>query len=607
MEIQTTAQWEEFASALRAKASKKARYIRFYRRLDVCVPGWASIVSAPQFQAWALHTDPETGCRISDMLYSAWADPAWSAPHFAALVRLFQREAAEAASARGKFLGRLLGHEATFNPPKRRLLAGRYVVLRALGSGGNGDVFLVWSRETEAVYALKIIKHSLRANAHVVNRFKKEIETWVHLGVHPNIVRAFFLDVIGDSLYMTMEYIDSDPGPTLADRLQNGPVREEELPTWFAQIVDGLSHAYRCGVTAHRDLKPANILIDSDGTAKVSDFGLVCAVPVNSEASSVQDLRQTAIGATFGTPAYMPPEQWRSARDCDYRSDMYSFGVTMYQAISGRLPFMPGLPRNPQDIGRFNARLRHMHESEPPSRLDTSFWPLIERCLKKRPDDRFTNMAQLRQAIAEIANTRGFVIPEVAKADDDIWSFRDKGNTLLRLGKYEDALIAFDKFVSVMPDSAASFNRAVCLENLGRTKEALEEYKVHAKMGDYKAFSNGAECFKKLRDLATALEWAHRATEMAPTDTRCWITYGNMHYAANRMDLAASAYQRARELEPSDPTAHYNLALARKYGGDEGGALRSIKRFLDLASPLDERRAFASEMCHELESGTGRR
>ena len=250
------------------------------------------ILGSPSFLQWASQArDPEPGSTVLEMLKALWEDPVGSSEQFATILRLYE------------FRAHL--------PPQRNVLAGKYEILRALGRGGNGDVFLVWSRETRCLYGLKVIRSALCHEPSVLNRFKKEVETWVNIGGHPNIVKANFLDVIGDALHMTMEYIEGDGacGPSLIDKLQNGAIDPNTVAAWFAQVADGLHHAYQRGVASHRDLKPGNILIARDGTAKVTDFGLVALLSNSQGAAASQH------GATQATPclvAYLAHRRtWR--------------------------------------------------------------------------------------------------------------------------------------------------------------------------------------------------------------------------------------------------------------------------------------------------------
>jgi serine/threonine protein kinase len=525
------------------------------------------------------------------MLYSLWDDPAWSAKEFATLLRLFKRKD---------------------HLPPRYLLSGKYEILGQLGSGGNGDVFFAWSRETTSLYALKVIKSSLCYEQSVINRFKKEVETWVTIGEHPNIVKAHFLDVVGDTLHMTMEYIEggATAGASLIDRIQSVGRDPSSVAACFVHVADGLHHAYQHGVRSHRDIKPGNILIARDGTAKLTDFGLVArfrdlpGVPLLGAIVTPDD--DTAPGSLLGTPPYMAPEQFTDVSQCDQRSDIYALGITLYQVVSGgKLPFLPSSPRNasPLDARRFLVELYWMHQNAEPPRLHSPFWPVIEKCLAKQPDCRFANVMEFREAIEAVGRARKFGVPAPATGIDDIWTYRDRGNTLLRLGKYKEAIAAFDMFQAKVPDSSVLFNRAVCLQNRNRLNEALEIYQKFIQgddHDDYKACINAANCLRRLGRAAEAAGLALRATELQPGDWKCWNTIGNIRHSAGQFADAIEAYQRALAVSPSEPTPHYNLGLARIEHGDAEGAARSLGRFLRLASPHDERRAQAITLLSDI-------
>jgi serine/threonine protein kinase len=621
--------WRNWLKRVEARQSRKARYIRFYETLDSSVPGWVSIIQTPAFLQWGTARDPETGSCIFDMMIECWDDPAWHAEQFAIFLRLFIREGKRSAPERrgiGKVIGRLfVGVPESLKAPYRRVLSGRYEIIKTLGGGGNGNVYLAWSRETLSLYGLKIIRRELWHDAAVVGRFKKEIEIWVKLGVHPNIVAASFLDIKDDILYMTMEYVEEgeDAGPSLAEKIQIGKISNADAAKWFAQIADGLDHGYSRGIASHRDIKPGNILITRDGTAKITDFGLASPLPDFNKVRASGDTMNwtdTAPGSLLGTPLYMAPEQFTDVSGCDQRSDIYSLGITLYQAVTGgKLPFMPPAPRDLSlsELQRFLRDVRSMHENAAPPRLRSPFWPVIEKCLKKRPEQRFADIAEFRSAIQAAAEATGLSVPPKAAAEESIWAYRDKGNTLMRLGKYEEAIAAFDRFLTVIPDDSALFNKAVSLENLGRLDEALELYQRFCKQGDHKAFVNAAACYIKLGKNVLALESAFRATELKPNDESGWIALGNAEFARGRSDAeggkesssrelfidAAMAYRRAVAISPLEPTPHYNLALARRKAGDIDGAARSLTRFLKFASPLDNRRATAQELLDAIKAG----
>lgn len=423
-------EWQVWIQRMLDRLPAKNRYRRFYEKVDESIPGWHVIISSPSFATWASVPDTADGTCMLDRLHALWADPACSAPAFAVLLRL----CAEAT--------RLMAQPVRAAPRQVPVLLGRYELLRALGGGGNGEVFLAWSRETETLYALKLIRSELAADVSVRQSFRREAQTWIRMGDHPNIAKAYFYDEIAGRPMIAMEFVEGndDGGPSLADKIQVGRLDEEQVARWFVQIADGLAHAYAHGIKAHRDIKPGNILITRDGRAQISDFGI---------AAPIEAMPAASVGVV-GTPHYMSPEQFLGHDRCDVRSDIYSLGITLYQALSGGiLPFMPAdFGHDPQySIPEFWAEMRSLHSHAQPRRLETAFWPVIVRSLAKDPAARFADVAQFREALARIATPLGYGFPDPPTAELDVWTLRDQGNTLMRLYQYEDAIRAFDAFL----------------------------------------------------------------------------------------------------------------------------------------------------------------
>jgi eukaryotic-like serine/threonine-protein kinase len=368
--------------------------------------------------------------------------------------------------------------------------------------------------------------------------FRNEARAWIRLGEHPNITKAFFFEELGPQLYITMAFVEGDDcarGPSLADRIPAGRLSLANICVWFCQVADGLAHAYACGIRAHRDIKPGNILIGRDNVARVSDFEL---------AVTAELLLAGPTGDAAGTPLFMAPEQFSDGAGHDQRSDLYSLGVSLYQAASGgAFPFSPAFsPNSPKALRRYYFELRRMHEQAEPKRLASPLWRVIERCLRKRPEDRFVNLEAFRSALAEVARREKVTVPERSRPTDDFWVLRDQGNSLMRLGNYEEAIKAFDRFLAVLSfDGSVIFNRAVCLENLGRYAEALKVYETCANRGEVGGLVNGSNCLTKLGRREEALAYAKRAVETAPKDPDCCICLGNASYTLGRWEDAMRA------------------------------------------------------------------
>ena len=198
---------------------------------------------------------------------------------------------------------------------------GDYRVTGVLGHGGMGKVFRVRSLLTDREEAMKVVLPDLAGNPELADRFLREIKVHASLQ-HPNIASLHAALRIEDRLVMILELVE---GVSLEQRLRDGPLDVAPAVDCTMQVLSALAFAHDRGVI-HRDIKPANILISSGGDVKLTDFGI---------ARSSGAARLTGVGLAVGTLAYMSPEQVRSA-EVDARSDIYSLGLTVYEAVTGR-------------------------------------------------------------------------------------------------------------------------------------------------------------------------------------------------------------------------------------------------------------------------------
>jgi serine/threonine-protein kinase len=211
----------------------------------------------------------------------------------------------------------------------RRL--GEFQILRKLGEGGMGAVYLAYHDGQRGYFAIKVLSDSLALNQNYVDRFYREARSGTALN-HPNIVRCLTVgqDRATSKHYMVMEYVD---GPTAQVLLEaQGKLPLGDAVHIVLDVARALEHAHSRNIV-HRDIKPGNILITRSGVAKLADLGLAKRM---DEASSLTATRQT-----FGTPHYMPYEQAMNSRNADNRSDIFALGATLYHLVTGELPF-PG-------------------------------------------------------------------------------------------------------------------------------------------------------------------------------------------------------------------------------------------------------------------------
>jgi eukaryotic-like serine/threonine-protein kinase len=288
---------------------------------------------------------------------------------------------------------------------------GPYAVEREIGRGGMGVVYLARDGRLDRAVAIKALPQEFAADPLRLARFQREARVVASLS-HPNIAAVYGLEeatvttggatTVG-SAYIVMEYVD---GPTLADRLANGPLPLDEAIAVAAQVAAGVEAAHEAGVI-HRDLKPANIKLTADGKAKVLDFGLAREiVPMASRGShdplaTLTHAPMTNAGAIMGTVGYMAPEQARG-RTVDRRADIFAFGCVLFEMLTGKPPFT-----GPTQADVLAAVLeREADLSKLPGRTPPSVRELIARCLEKDPNRRLRDIGEARIILQEAVDRR---------------------------------------------------------------------------------------------------------------------------------------------------------------------------------------------------------
>jgi serine/threonine protein kinase len=201
-----------------------------------------------------------------------------------------------------------------------------YKIVKKIGEGGMGTVYLAEDLMLEREVAIKVLNPLLTKDSHFTERFRHEAKVQASL-IHSNIVTLYNYFFEKDNYCMVMEFVD---GVTLKQLITNtGPLPEQKIVWVLNQILEAVGFAHKKGII-HRDIKPSNILLTDDNTVKILDFGI---------AKILQDKGLTKTGTKMGTIYYMSPEQIKAVKDIDNRTDIYSIGVTLYEMLSGRIPF----------------------------------------------------------------------------------------------------------------------------------------------------------------------------------------------------------------------------------------------------------------------------
>ena len=263
-----------------------------------------------------------------------------------------------------------------------RALNGRYQLISVVGGGGMAHVYKARDNVLGRIVAVKLLREQYTDDSQFVVRFRREAQAAANLA-HPNIVNVYDVGQDGDLHYIVMEYI---AGASLKEVITaSAPFPANKAATIAIQILAGLEYAHRNGLI-HRDIKPQNVLIGPDGTVKVTDFGI---------AKSVSDLGLTEAGLALGTAHYFSPEQAKGERVVP-ASDIYAVGVTMYEMLTGKLPF-----ESDSIMG-----LAYKHISEPPQAprelnpgIPARLEAIVLKALAKDSNERFASAAEMERAL----------------------------------------------------------------------------------------------------------------------------------------------------------------------------------------------------------------
>ncbi|MBD3288227.1 protein kinase [candidate division KSB1 bacterium] len=258
-----------------------------------------------------------------------------------------------------------------------------YHLLKKLGEGGMGVVYLAEDTRLERKVAIKFLPHHIAGNTEERLRFENEAKAAAALN-HPNIATMHAIEHADDELFLVMEFVDGHELKELISEKQYG-LSEEEALNYAAQIAAGLQVAHDKGIT-HRDIKSGNIMVTKSGSIKLMDFGL---------AKFRNSAQLTQIGTTIGTAAYMSPEQAKGT-DVDQRSDIWSFGIVLYEMLTGQLPFR----------GAYEQAIIYsiLNEAPDPVSISPRLSAIIEKCLQKDIADRYQSMTELLEDLRTVAN-----------------------------------------------------------------------------------------------------------------------------------------------------------------------------------------------------------
>ncbi len=516
---------------------------------------------------------------------------------------------------------------------KGDVIGSRYELHSALGRGGFGEVYLAYDRSAQRACALKTIRTEFLADVASKQTFKKEALLWVGLDEHAFIVTARWVEEFSGRLFVEMDYVAPDAlgRVSLADHLStpNEVLNIDQVLMWGIEFCSGMEHANSHGLKCHRDIKPSNILITQDGTLKITDFGLGTgaeALASGRTLSFAASRERGGFGFSFlqhegkgvcGTPGYIAPEVILG-ESSSIRSDIYSFGLVLWQ-MAASSPVPPFHSPQARDADTYIREVFQQQMSGHVPQGSAPLQNLVERCLMPEPSRRPESFEALQTELKQIFRERTgrtFQIPVTGEKTATFWN--NKGASLNALGRYQDALICFDKTLEIDPYDATAWNnkgnpldslgrhqealtcyckaidirpqdsrfwsnKALALRSLGRSEEALVSYAKAVELDPQNAvvWNNMAVLLTSLHRREEALTCAKKAVEIDPLSSAAWTNAGISFFDLGRTEQALASFAKAVEIDPSSVDALVKQGVALGQLGRHEDALMSFTKALD--------------------------
>ncbi len=468
-----------------------------------------------------------------------------------------------------------------------------YEILDDLGAGGMGVVYRAHDTRLDRDVAIKVLPTDRPLSETARKRFQREALAASALN-HPNIITIYEVGSEGDTDFIVMEYVR---GATLSSLLKKRPLGLAEATRYCVQIAEALAKAHGSGIV-HRDLKPGNIMITEDGLVKVLDFGLakfdVSAATKDSEIAdhdtAAKEFTLTQPGMITGTVAYMSPEQARGER-VDARSDIFSFGIVMFETLSRHLPF-PG----PNSI----ALLHNLHFSPPRDlgelapKVPKPLVALISKMLEKKPEKRIQTMSEvateLRKHAAGLVD--GPVTWHPSDATVEMSSLAAQGPKKIC---WRNVWLAGGAIILVILGGVMGwrhFRKAKLADNVGSSPIYQPGDTAYTL---YQRARQNLDHWDREGNIDNAIKLGERAVQLDPQSAASYAVLGEAYVLKNRanpdpqwMKLANQYASKAVGLDSYLSAAHISLGVVKMESGDTTGAAKDFGTAADL-DPKNER------------------
>ncbi|MCP4373506.1 MAG: tetratricopeptide repeat protein [Deltaproteobacteria bacterium] len=461
-----------------------------------------------------------------------------------------------------------------------QVLKGRYEV-RSIHKGGMGVVYGAWDRQSHTFFALKTFRPRFFFNQRIVKLFLAEADVWIKLGWHTHIVRALWVELIHECPFLVLEYIE---GESLRHWIGSKNLTLIACIDFAIQFCTGMMYVNEQELgddqkgLVHRDIKPENILINKERTIKITDFGLAKTYNLINEVADLE-IKGVKQSGKAGTPMYMSPEQLHSESTLDVRSDIYAFGVVLYEILTKTLPFQG---YNFHDLLNCIERQEITPPSQINSNIPVSLSEIALRCLKYNQEERYASFRELREFLLQIyqdmtsqayLNERLSITPSPRSESSSPHFTLIEAVSLARLGRLSEAQILFERILtegSPLDKACAWYNMALILRNQGELEEAIKLLSMAEDYADdpelrASIFIGKAAALDELRRFEEAIATSDLAISLANQVNyqeyilaAAWGNKANALKHLQRFDEALICYNEGLRYEPNDEKGFYN-------------------------------------------------
>jgi serine/threonine protein kinase/lipopolysaccharide biosynthesis regulator YciM len=536
----------------------------------------------------------------------------------------------------------------TIHPERFGIPLGPFQVT-GLKIGGQGVIYTVLADHGSGIYALKSFQNSRYAERGMFERFMREAEIMMDIGRHPNLLRAHAVFAMNGRPYILLEYI---AGSNLRQKLGSSGLVCEDAVRYAIDLCRGLAHAQSALPNfIHRDIKPDNCLVTNEGVLKISDFGQAkTTCPHVSSGSAYYRKAQTSpFGSKTtlanhwgaGTPDYMAPEQFHTGSTQDVRTDVYSFGVLLFELLTGDVPFRA--ETHEASFEKHNSwplpDLRSINKGIPGTLCD-----LVQRCLAKSKEERPGDFAEIERELQQILSDLGSSPLPVPVIDQETPEAGfNRGVSLLQFRRYDETIRCLDlaaqdarlktpaaiftsvalaaknhldgaeeivdRILAASPGNAAALTqKGMLLQERQRFAEAIAFFDraIAADSMLVGALNHKAECLIKMGELDSAGAVSQKALDIEPLQNAAFRNLGEIRQRMKQWDQALECYLNAVLADPRDIDSLVQLSNELARAGRYPESIDYLERALWLAEDELNRDAICEEIFEFLGSGTER-